>query len=68
MVLVKDALNLALPSIVIKFLIPANSIGLLPSHFINARTKAKIMGPSVKTANPMKLGTMKEYATISLFS
>ncbi|MNE64362.1 hypothetical protein D3C80_1597700 [compost metagenome] len=42
---------------------PMNSIGLAPSHFTNARTKAKNIGTSVKMAKPIKFGAIKLYAT-----
>ena len=44
----------------VKLLMPAHWIGLLPSHFMKARAKAKIMGIKVNTQKPIKLGAIKE--------
>ncbi|MNR57398.1 hypothetical protein D3C85_1781700 [compost metagenome] len=38
---------------------PMNSIGLAPSHFTNARKRAKNIGTSVKIAKPIKFGAIK---------
>ena len=48
------------PNILTKFSSPAKEMGLLPSQFKKASTKAKITGPRVKMANPIKLGAIKE--------
>ena len=67
MVFLNAAINRVLPIIAIKLSNAANSIGEFPSHFKNARTNAKITGPNVNTAKPIKLGAIKEYAIKSLF-
>src|SRR5574344_1584640 len=51
-----------------KFSSPAKVMGVAPSQWRNARMKAKMIGPSVKTAKPMKFGAMKLYATMFFLS
>ena len=52
--------NLSSANICVKLLRPTNFIALLPSHSAKDMSRARIIGPRVNIANPIKFGAINE--------